>query len=354
MPNSQPTISVVIPVYNGQRTIVDLLDSLKNQTLQPLEVIVVDNNSTDSTKGVIDNWQKKHHAYPLTLTTEIKQGRSCARNRGLSMAIGDYIAFFDADCVVHPEWIANATNLFGCHGFTVVGGVVKGFRPRNSIEKALHFLHCPRELTGIVCKNIDQWDIMRGDLETNNVLIKAQALKCVNGFSENAFFVTGEDFDLFLRLLRKGDKLLGLHKNLIVFHQHRSDLQAMVKQVFGYGYSFAECVATHFQHQLVLIGRQNSYAMPFPFAVWLRLSRAFVVLVALFIAAFFVPIYYLIAFAAPILVAFILLWRFRLQKEQMRVSFFEFFQVLLVALLHKLILSAGHIWGSLTFRIFCL
>ena len=201
---SQPNkISVVVPVYNGQDTIAALLESLRAQDVQPYEVIVVDNNSTDLTQSIIKKWCNKNESYPLKLLHENRQGRTFARNKGTATASGDYIAFFDADCIVARDWIACAQQIIKKNNFIVIGGVVQGHHPKNAVEKTLHFLHCPRQMDGIEFKSINQWDIMRGDLETNNVLIQKKALLSVNCFEENAFFVTGEDFDLFLRIFTR-------------------------------------------------------------------------------------------------------------------------------------------------------
>ena len=59
-------------------------------------------------------------------------------------------------------------------------------------EKTLHFLHCPQEVKGVDFKPLNEWDIMRGSLETNNVAVEAKAFGAVGGFDENRFYFTND------------------------------------------------------------------------------------------------------------------------------------------------------------------
>ena len=93
------SVSVVVPCYNEESSIVACLDALAAQTLQPLEVLVVDNNSTDKTIQIAEDYAG------VMVISESKQGLKPARNRGMNMARGDVIARLDADSVVAPDWV---------------------------------------------------------------------------------------------------------------------------------------------------------------------------------------------------------------------------------------------------------
>ncbi len=93
------TISVIIPAYNAEKTISACVNSLKNQTNKPYEIIVVDDGSTDLT-GVIAREQK------VKVITLVKNhGRSYARNMGVKKAKGTYIAFLDSDSIADTNWL---------------------------------------------------------------------------------------------------------------------------------------------------------------------------------------------------------------------------------------------------------
>jgi glycosyltransferase involved in cell wall biosynthesis len=92
-------ISVVIPAYNEEKYLGKCLESLKNQTEKPFEIIVVDNNSTDKTAEIAKS-------YGATVITEKQQGISYSRNAGFNAAKGEIIARIDADTEALPNWIA--------------------------------------------------------------------------------------------------------------------------------------------------------------------------------------------------------------------------------------------------------
>ena len=86
-------ISVIIPAYNAAPHLKGALKSLQNQTFQDFEVIVVDDGSTDNSKEIIKRFANVKYCY------QTNQGESAARNKGMSLAKGEYFAFLDADYV---------------------------------------------------------------------------------------------------------------------------------------------------------------------------------------------------------------------------------------------------------------
>ena len=85
-------VSVVIPAYNARFKIEPTLESIFSQSTQPLEVIVIDDGSTDGTYEFL-----RESKYPLVLKSQDNRGPSAARNHGVSIACGEWIAFCDAD-----------------------------------------------------------------------------------------------------------------------------------------------------------------------------------------------------------------------------------------------------------------
>jgi len=99
--------TVVIPVYNGERTIVKAVCSALAQTVASFEVVVVDDGSTDGTSDAVRAIDDER----LRLHTKTNMGRSNARNTGLTMATGEFVLFLDADDELHPQALANALEL---------------------------------------------------------------------------------------------------------------------------------------------------------------------------------------------------------------------------------------------------
>lgn len=105
-------LSIVVCTYNRADLLVDCLESLVNQDVDPesYEVIIVNNNSTDKTLEVVDRFAKK---YPNIRTVqELNQGLSHARNRGWREARGKYVAYIDDDAKASPDWCKRILNTF--------------------------------------------------------------------------------------------------------------------------------------------------------------------------------------------------------------------------------------------------
>lgn len=95
---SSVKVSVIVPVYNAEKYISKCFDSLVNQSLKDIEIIVIDDGSTDKTPEIIKDYASKDERIKIITQTNQKQG--AARNRGLEIAQGEYVTFVDAD-----DWI---------------------------------------------------------------------------------------------------------------------------------------------------------------------------------------------------------------------------------------------------------
>jgi glycosyltransferase involved in cell wall biosynthesis len=100
-------ISCIIPSFNAADYIQEALDSIQGQTLKPFETIVVDDGSTDETAKIIANY-----GTPVTYIYQDNAGPGAARNRGIELARGDFLAFLDADDVWHPDKLASQMERF--------------------------------------------------------------------------------------------------------------------------------------------------------------------------------------------------------------------------------------------------
>ena len=108
-----PVLSVIVCTWNRAGILSECLDALRRQTLDPgrFEVIVVDNNSTDGTGDVV---RQAADGSPVNIryVVEEKQGLSVARNRGVEVAKGMWLAFIDDDSVAEPDLVAKLANCF--------------------------------------------------------------------------------------------------------------------------------------------------------------------------------------------------------------------------------------------------
>ena len=103
-----PLVSVIIPTFNRMMLLTETLDSVFNQSYRPLELVVVDDGSSDETAAVIESWLSQHPANLGWSTQFIRQensGAPAARNNGFKHSGGVLIQFFDSDDLMHPDQI---------------------------------------------------------------------------------------------------------------------------------------------------------------------------------------------------------------------------------------------------------
>lgn len=93
----QPLVSVVIPVYNAELYLAQCIENIQSQSYKNLEIIVVDDGSTDSSTKIAENYQVK-------LIRQENKGVSVARNKGLDTANGEYLHFMDVDDAINPDF----------------------------------------------------------------------------------------------------------------------------------------------------------------------------------------------------------------------------------------------------------
>ncbi len=91
-------VSVIVPVYNGEKTIKNCIDSLLSQTLENVEIIVVNDGSTDGTADILASYGDK-----IITVSQQNEGQGSARNKGISLSRGEYLGFADADDTCEKE-----------------------------------------------------------------------------------------------------------------------------------------------------------------------------------------------------------------------------------------------------------
>ena len=94
-------ISVIVPVYNAEEYLEECLESIKNQTYTNIEVILVNDGSTDGSKEICEQYCEKDNRFKLV--NQENQGQSVARNLGVAESVGQFIMFVDSDDVVREN-----------------------------------------------------------------------------------------------------------------------------------------------------------------------------------------------------------------------------------------------------------
>lgn len=100
-------VTIIIPIYNEEKTIENCLESLILQTYKPIEIILVDDGSNDKTQKIISEFKVKNKNFDLTLLNQKHQGPGVARNLGSQISKGEILVFVDADMTFEKNFIAD-------------------------------------------------------------------------------------------------------------------------------------------------------------------------------------------------------------------------------------------------------
>ena len=105
-----PKVSIIVPIYNTEKYLHACLDSIVNQTYKNLEILLIDDGSTDKSDKTADIYAKKDPR--IKVIHQENKGQSAARNHGIKLATGDFISFLDSDDEVAPTFIENLLEPF--------------------------------------------------------------------------------------------------------------------------------------------------------------------------------------------------------------------------------------------------
>ncbi len=227
--NLSPSVSIVVPVFNGEKTIDLCISSLKSLDYpeDAYEVIIVDGGSTDGTLDILKSHSSWTH---IRLLNSIKQGGpSGARNKGIESVNRDVIAFTDADCIVTKTWLRNLVRPFQDPEVGGVAGEVVPFEPKSIAERYVAELDAQQDTLNHPFLPYSQ---------TANVAYRAQVFKQIGGFDEN--LVAAEDADIAWRMQQQTTYKLVAAPDAVVMHQHRATLKGLVKQEVWHGYGAAQ------------------------------------------------------------------------------------------------------------------
>jgi glycosyltransferase involved in cell wall biosynthesis len=183
-----PKISIVIPVYNGEKTIRETLDSVFAQTFQDWELIISNDGSSDRTLELIEAISDPR----LQIISDTNAGLSVSRNRGIKIATGEYISFLDADDLWSPDKLEAQLQALEKHPEAAVA-----YSWTDYIDESGNWLHSGLHLSpeGNVLPEL----FLQNFLENgSNLLVRREAIDRVGYFETS--LTSAQDWDLYLRL----------------------------------------------------------------------------------------------------------------------------------------------------------
>lgn len=196
-----PLVSVIIPTYSRPNNLLQAIDSIKKQTYQPIEIIVVDDNGIGTPYQI--ETEKKLEKFLQTgeiiyLKHDVNKNGSAARNTGLKASHGSYINFLDDDDLLTPDKIEKQISSLQKKPI-VFGGVTCDIKIIS--KKRSFYIRNHKE------GNLSE-DVLRGEVRfnTSSILFRREALEAINGFDET--FYRHQDWELYIRFFRKFEMAL--------------------------------------------------------------------------------------------------------------------------------------------------
>ena len=246
---ASPVVSVVIPTYNHAQFLRAAIQSVLDQTFTDWEAIVVNNYSEDETAEIVASYDDPRikrvdfHNHGII---------AAARNHGIGLALGEFVAFLDSDDIWYPDKLKRCIeklhegNDVVCHG----EAWVKAGRPPRRMY------YGPQRRTSYLSLLYDG-----NCLSTSAIVVRKTALIQVDGFSEHPQMVTAEDYELWLKLAKAGCRI------------------ALVDEILGeyriHGGNQSKAVMRNLQAELAVLEKHFGEIPRRGFISWLRRQRRF-------------------------------------------------------------------------------
>ena len=223
-----PTISICIPSFNQAEYLEDALESAYNQTMSPLEIIVVDDGSTDNSLEIANRYMFKEFPMiesPVRVISQVNKGLASARNTGIMNAKGDYCLFLDADDMLKENAIQRITQEIIQHNPDIVAPSFKEFGKSD------------RE---IILNGFTMEDLKVANRIGYFCAIRRSALLEVGGYNPKMKWGF-EDYDLSFDLFKRGKTIAIISDILVMYrvkdismitiaNEHSDELMAQIKK----------------------------------------------------------------------------------------------------------------------------
>ncbi|WP_054834987.1 glycosyltransferase [Methanobrevibacter arboriphilus] len=168
MNNSKPLVSVIVPVYNTEDYIQECLNSIINQSLSNIEIILVNDGSTDGSLEILEDYAKKDTR--IKIINKDNEGQAIAKNLAISKSNGKYLSFIDSDDYIDLNAYEKIYNYAESNNNDIVLFNVLRFNKKNTWKGRLHRISIPNE--NIPSTNIINFPNLVYDSSASNKLIK--------------------------------------------------------------------------------------------------------------------------------------------------------------------------------------
>ena len=214
-----PKVSVIIPVYNGEKYISQTIESFLWQTYKNFELIIINDGSTDNTKSILECYKKKDKR--IIVQHQVNKGVGAASRKACDIASGKYIARSDGDDLSYPQRIEKQVNFLELHPEVGILGAQMEVIDEN--DKIIFLYKVPTSHNMIV------WMLMFGrSFGHSSVMLRKDVLNKVGGYKPIEIC---EDYDLFSRMAGH-TQFRNLPESLIRYRHHSSGASNIRKMEF--------------------------------------------------------------------------------------------------------------------------
>lgn len=261
---TQLPVSVIIPTLNRPRAVVSCLDALAAQTLQAgsFEVIVVDDGSEPPLALDPKRWAAK---FDLKLLHQQNTGPAGARNRGVTEARGEFLAFTDDDCLPTPAWLEKLVNALRENPEALVGGSTF-----NGLKNNI-FAETSQLILEMVYEHFNHDPANAYFFASNNIACRKQGFVECGGF-DASFRVASEDREFCDRWRMAGRRLRWI-RDSIIEHRHAQGFSAFTRFHFRYGQGARLYQQIRKQRNSGSIDKDLNFHRHIPGMVWKRRQR---------------------------------------------------------------------------------
>jgi len=224
-----PRFSIIVPVYNREAEVDDLVESLLAQTCKNFELVIAEDGSTEPCEAIVKN-AVEYRGLNARYYYKENEGRSIARNYAMERATGDYFIFFDSDCVIPPNYFEVLSAELDARPLDCFGGPDAANDSFSDTQKAINYSMTSFLTTGGIRGG--QVSLDKLTPRTFNMGFSRAVYEKVGGFRE----MFSEDIDMSTRI-RQAEFSIGLIRAAAVWHKRRVDFRKFFRQVYVFGMS---------------------------------------------------------------------------------------------------------------------
>jgi glycosyltransferase involved in cell wall biosynthesis len=202
--NNAPLVSIIIPVYNGEKYLAEAIESVLVQTYRPVEIIVIDDGSTDESANIAKSFKDVRYSH------QTNQGVSVARNVGLENARGEFIAFLDADDI----WMFNKL-------YTQINYLLKNPHVCYTITNQRIIIEPGTSVPAFFNKELLQKD--HAAFVPSSLVTRKVVFEQIGGF-DTTYVNSGEDIEWFIRAKDAGMLMVVHEETLLHRRMHKSNI----------------------------------------------------------------------------------------------------------------------------------